>query len=373
MKKIFLLIVIFISISSISFSQQEMTSYLEEYRKGPYLDSLKKIGDYETYISELKSFQRIDNNFSVSLKIAYAYMHLNDTTNSLYYLQKAVEKGYQINETFSHFDTVLFAPIMSTIYSKKNIWEESYSNTLDILLLKELNKMILNDQMIRNLPSDKEENIILWRQIDSFNQARLKEIVQEKGWPDLTKRGHPRTGANNNQIEILIIHIIDVNDILYYLNLSIEACKHNKERWDVASLIMGDLLFRKDYPSKLRHLKINQDDGALDLEESALIIYSLASRLQGNPHLTINIRPCSNYKWDNPEIEILKLKEAIVKMGIDNHQVVASSPLIKMIWEENGMMENIESQIDYNLEKVDYQDDGLGEYYFIFEYPRNWE
>lgn len=371
MKKNCLFYVLILSIIPVTvFSQKEMVAFWEEYTKTPYLDSLENVGDYETYISELKGFQRIDNNFSNNLNLAYAYMYLDDTTNAIHYLQQAVETGYQIDKYFPYFDTILFSSVMPTIYSQKDKWRQTYYSSLDTILLNELHEMISNDQIVRNLPQDKEENIIRWRKTDSLNQARLKEIVQEGGWPDLTKRGHYRYNDKFNDLSLLIVHHLDPEDIIYYLNLSIESCKQNKEQWSVSSSIMKDLLFRKEYPAKLRYLKINQEDGSIDLEESALFIYSLASFMQSNPYFTITIRPCSNYKWENPEIEILKLKEALIKMGLERHRVETSWEFMKEMWADEGYGIDVGKQIEYSLEKYEYQDDGLGEYFFIYEYPR---
>lgn len=194
MKNLILLsILLFVFLNS---CREKQFSYIDDYYQTVYIAEeafhKKKYQKVFDLMSELEKKTQLLNQGEIyeimKFAISSAYLRKNKKTIEL--SKELIFHGFDIKYLE---DEIAFSEIIKTNEWKKLIEEypelhKEYIKTINIDLRNELKEMTRNDQKYRlsmNIPRINKDS--LWRlqtPIDSFNNVRLQEIINEYGYPN---------------------------------------------------------------------------------------------------------------------------------------------------------------------------------------------
>lgn len=274
--------------------------------------------ELQEYIKKCEQLTYIGYSTSKHYYMAHAYKYFGDKEKAIYHIQKAFETGHVL----SSYKTELFSDIfgaLEIIYPSAN---EIYLNSINLDLQAIINDMRIKDQLYRG-------NMEKQGPLDSLNAIRLKEIVEEYGWPG-------RALVGNREPRVIVVHLSEEYNY-YFLEHIIESCGNNMALWNDAEMVMTNMLWRfekKDNHNKLRYLFID-DKGSLDLKYSYLLLNTLGRFLFSHPGYAIELYRTDLYP--NEEIKILaEIKEFLIDYGVDERQVIISKEIIPAVTDDLG-------------------------------------
>lgn len=324
--------------------------YLKEKETYAQIKDFYDTEDYKMATSLLWQLQTIDMAYVKPLFLARCYSKLNQFDSSRYYLGEAFRKGFNV----SYFRPEEF---QSLKYDAKIDYESDlqfYLQTIDTTLRVKIQKMVVDDQDIRNkFNSAKEKSardslMTFFNEIDSNNLVKLYQLTSANGWPGLAKVGFyaPTDPGPNPDPALIIVHSSEKENV-FFLNLIKRACEQNIESWRAAEFVQSNLLFRfstKDYPYiKLRQTLLNEGCTSLDEEKSLLELNILAKRILDNPQFDIEVHATDLIHSANVSQLLTELKQVLVKYGLNENRIIISEEIVPI------------------------QNDGLGKYYFVFK------
>lgn len=274
--------------------------------------------ELQEYIKKCEQLTYIGYSTSKHYYMAHAYKYFGDKEKAIYHIQKAFETGHVL----SSYKTELFSDIFDTleiIYPSAN---EIYLNSINLDLQAIINDMRIKDQLYRG-------NMEKQGPLDSLNAIRLKEIVEEYGWP-----GRALVGAREPRV--IVVHLNEEYNY-YFLEHILEACGNNMALWNDAEMVMNNILWRFEKMhnhTKLRYLFID-DKGSLDLEHSYLLLNTLGKHLFSNPTVAIELHRTDLYPKDETKI-LTEIKEFLIAYGVDEKQIIIREEIIETVTDDLG-------------------------------------
>lgn len=143
--------------------------------------------------------------------------------DALSYIEQALYKGIKISyfETYPNFEGITEVKGWKKLKEKsQKIYDEWYSK-LNLDLRSELAEMIEEDQRVRQGKIQYDE----MREVDDYNEKRLKEILAEFGYPNERIIGDHNTDEKSVPIDVFALHI---KDIEYFKPLFLEYVRCGK-------------------------------------------------------------------------------------------------------------------------------------------------
>jgi len=186
-------------------------------------DCSQRLQELSYYYSSQEEYEKSLNVYRKALDFSkvtkpYDYYHMatllagdGECILAREYLKTAILKGHDL--TYIPYDKNL----PNCLATNGKEWEEFLENAqvehknnvtnLDIEYLKALHDIRGSDQTIRRLIEVPEET---YAKLDSINFYRLKELIDEKGFPDYQKHGF-----EGSQIVIVLVHATRYGEKMY--------------------------------------------------------------------------------------------------------------------------------------------------------------
>jgi len=143
---------------------------------------------------------------------------------ALSYVKQALHKGIEISyfENYPNFEGITEVKGWKKLKEKsQKIYDEWYSK-LNLDLRSELAEMIEEDQRVRQGKNQYDDEM---REVDDYNEKRLKEILAEFGYPSERIIGDHNTDEKSVNIDVFAFHI---KDIEYFKPLFLEYVRCGK-------------------------------------------------------------------------------------------------------------------------------------------------
>ena len=218
------------------------------YNQEKYLESAEK---YD------KAFKRNEGDASQYYKAACSWALSGDTINSMKYLNLAADKGW---EDFRHIkiDKDLWSLHLvkgwDSILDKIKVNLEEYEKNFDKPLQKQLEKIFVRDQTLRQLHREAEDKFgidsdemnYFWELIskqDSLNELEVINIIDKRGWV-----GKTLVGEKANTALWLVIQHAPIEIQEKYLSLFKESVKAGESNGRNLALLVDRIQMRKGEP-----------------------------------------------------------------------------------------------------------------------------
>jgi hypothetical protein len=211
-----------------SFVENKEVNYIHYYLKVIEADSLHIVGNYKQSQQILDSlFQKFEplNQESYGEYITYLKnkILLKDFKNLNIVLKKAIQDfGFKVEYCLK--DTLISIAVKKSKYKELelNSFYDTYSKSLNLEYRYAIEKMIENDQRVRNaVPRDKED----WQKVDSANAHSIKLLIAKHGYPSVNKIGRYDFNNKSANAHILFNHSTTEVKEGYLLDLMFESLK----------------------------------------------------------------------------------------------------------------------------------------------------
>lgn len=220
-------ILFFILVINTAFAQEYQT-YLTQadsaYEKGSYAESAHL---FTVAISKGASHPNSFYNAACSFALS------GNKDSAFVFLEKAIAKGWRdvnLMQKDKDLNSLHSDPLWIEVVTKCQTALDFYEATLDKPLRHELLKMKEEDQALRKMVGSTPDTA-LWRkvqEVDQKNTARMKEIIQQYGWP-----GSSLVGEEGASAAWLLVQHADLDSEFqkFCLPLVTKAAKKGEATW----------------------------------------------------------------------------------------------------------------------------------------------
>lgn len=224
----------FFIISGISKSQTNcacnyITDYYQNVYKGQYHYLKENFDSAYIYLKKAEEKCPLLNLTSIREPeiLAQSSTKLGKFDEAIFYIERLLKDG-------NKFENIEKDSIYQPLKNSKE-WEklkleskfiyENWKVNVNLDLRNELNDMKVADQAVRkNKPIDFEE----MKRVDSLNILRLKEIVEEFGYPTSKLLGNHSIDNKHVDIMIFFFHITEAEDVEYFKKFLFNSVKCGK-------------------------------------------------------------------------------------------------------------------------------------------------
>ncbi|WP_116105604.1 DUF6624 domain-containing protein [Lewinella sp. IMCC34191] len=243
-------------------------------------DSLFGAGAYQTAAEAYTTAFATDTGDVYQLySAASAWTLAGDTSQALFYLQQAADRGYRHADhvrrdenltTLQH--TGAWSPIVAAIEANLAEHEKDYDHELQ----DRLERIYLEDQVIRQLWEDAEKRFgkrsaemeYFWETIqrqDSLNELAVIDIIEANGWP-----ASSLVGEKANRTVWLVIQHADLALQEKYLPLLRASVSKGESNGSDLALLEDRILMYSNKPQLYgSQVRSNPETGALEVYEIA--------------------------------------------------------------------------------------------------------
>lgn len=217
----FILSILSIWLLLISCESKKECSYIEDYYQNVYsAEEAYYKGDFQKVVDEMeKATQNCEllnqsGIYEMSL-YAEASARIGDTKKAFKLIRKLIQNGYEIYELKDEeaFSKLIETSEWKTIEKEYHNMREEYVAGINLELRKQISEMIAVDQyprvLLGNEGVNKDSIYEIVSKIDSINDIKLKNIIDNYGYPDHRIIGVYNLDKEHVDPGILLFHFDD--------------------------------------------------------------------------------------------------------------------------------------------------------------------